>query len=195
MSKSSKDINMTSREDTISIASSDLPKEPRPSELEKAIKNGSYFPKSTPSRPLYLTARSVSAALGIVLIILAVLAKRVVNRPEWLSPILSPAINAWSASTIDILIVQWKDRRYPRLQRLLHDGGIGIGCSIAGGFLIAFTLGDIRGTREGAGAGTTAVAWLILLCMFALVVLHYAISVMAAVEMYRFRRSRRSDAV
>ncbi|KAH8903014.1 hypothetical protein BR93DRAFT_203551 [Coniochaeta sp. PMI_546] len=172
MCKSSKTTTTTPldlEKDTISLASSDTQPASRPSELERAIKYGSYFPPSTPIRPVYLTARSVSAALGIVLIVLAVLANRVVDRPEWMSPILSPAINAWSASTIDILVVRWKDRRYPRLQRLLHDGAIGVGCSVAGGFLVAFTLGDIRGTREGAGAGTMGVAWLILFSMFAVV--------------------------
>lgn len=84
-------------------------------------------------------------------------------------PILSPALSVFFASAIDILVVKVKDRRYPRLQRLLHDGAIAVGCTVAGGFLIAFTLDDIRGTREGACAGTMGLAWLILLCMFAVV--------------------------
>jgi hypothetical protein len=168
MCMSPKNTTITSlNKDDISITSSEPSKECRPSELQKGIKHGSYFPECTPSRPVYLAARSVSATLGIVLIILAVLANNVVNRPKWMGPILSPAINAWSASTIELVFIKWKDRRYPRLQRLFHDGAIGVGCAVAGGFLVAFTLDDIRGTRGGAGAGTMGVAWLILFCMFA----------------------------
>jgi hypothetical protein len=152
--------------DSVSIASSETPEDPKLAELNKAIKHGSYFPPSSPSRPAYLAARSLSAITGLLLILLAVLAKRVYDRPEYMAPILSPAINAWWASSFDALIVKWKDRRYPRLQRLLHDGAIGIGCSVAGGFLVAFALGDVRGTRDG-GDGARGVAWAILWCMFA----------------------------
>lgn len=162
-------VSISVEKDAISIASSDSPTPSRPTELEKAIKYGSYFPKSTPSRPVYLAARYASVSLAIALIALAVAANNAVHRPEWMSPILSPAINAWCASTIDAVVVARRDRRYPRLQRLLHDGAIGVGCAVAGGFLVAFTLGDIRGTRDGAGAGTMVVAWLILFCMFAVV--------------------------
>jgi hypothetical protein len=170
MCHSSKNATMTSLEkDTISIASSASPREPRSAELEKALKYGCYFPKSTPSRPVYLTARFISVTLAVILIILAVLANCVVNRGEWMAPILSPAINAGMTSAIDIIKIKCRERRHPRLQRLLYDGAIGIGTSVAGGFLIAFTLGDIRGTRQGAGAGTMGVAWLILFGMFAVV--------------------------
>jgi len=169
MCKSSKNTTTPPMEkDDDSITSSEPGQQSNnPTEPEKAIKCGSYFPKSTSTRPAYLAARSVSAVLGILLVVLAVIATRVLHRPKWLSPILSPAINAWSASTIDILVVKWKDRRSPRLQRLFYDGAIGIGCSVAAGFLVAFTLADIGGTADGAGADTAAVAWLILFCMFA----------------------------
>lgn len=151
--------------DNISITGSD--ESSLPPESCRMRKIGSYFPKSTPIRPTYLAIRSTSAILGVVLVLLAVLATCVVHRPRWLDPILSPAINAWSASGIDMFLVLRRDKRYPRLQRLLHDGAIGIGCAVAAGFLVAFTLGDIRGTRDGSSTGTAAVAWLILFCMFA----------------------------
>ncbi|KAB5566776.1 hypothetical protein GE09DRAFT_746340 [Coniochaeta sp. 2T2.1] len=196
MGKSSKKNTIQCLEnDDSSIVSSGCLANSLPSELGNAVKHGSYFPQSTPSRPVYLAVRFTSATLGIILLTLAVVAARAVDRPKWLSPILSPAINAWSASTIDILFVKWKDRRYPRWQRLLHDGAIGIGCSVAGGFLVAFSLGDIRGLREGAGRGTMAVGWLILFCMFAEAALHLGISVAAAREILRVSRFQRSEVV
>lgn len=167
-SSSQEDIVISSLDkDGRSIASSEPSQEHQLPELENPVRNGSYFPESSPSRQLYLAARYTSVALGVLLIILAVLATAVINRPKWLAPVLSPAINAGYSSMVNILTVTRWDRRYRQIQRLLYDGAIGVGCAVAGGFLVAFTLGDIQGTSAGAGAGTRAVAWLILFSMFA----------------------------
>lgn len=150
-----------------SVASSEASEERRRPELERAIRNGTYYSEDTPSRPVYLAARCTSVCLGVLLVILAVVATAALDRPAWLAPVLSPAINALVISAVNVTLIVCRDRRYWRLHRLLYDGALGVGCAVAGGFLVSFTLGDIRGTREGASAGTKAVAWLILFSMFA----------------------------
>lgn len=127
---------------------------------------GCTLSESPRTRKVYLAARIISSVLGIVLIILAVVAKHVLDRSRWLTPILSPAINTLCASGVDIGLILWTRKRAPRLQRLFHDGAIGIGCAVAGGFMIAFTREDIMESRLHRANVPGAVAVLILIGMF-----------------------------
>ena len=137
------------------------PRQPAPS-CDRRI-----YPATAPHRPLYLAARSLALALGLILIALAVVAQRAIDRDTWMAPVLSPAIQSCFANGVDLWFIFRKNLRAVALQRLVYDGLLAVGFAIAAGFLVAFTLGDLRQTREGSSAATAAVGAAILFCMFA----------------------------
>jgi hypothetical protein len=104
--------------------------------------------------------------ISLILTGLSVVTKVSIDRDQWMSPILSPALNSFFSSLIDALVIMCCDRRYPRAQRFFHDGAIFIGYAIANGFLVSFTIGDIQGTAEGSTPLSAVVAKAALFFMF-----------------------------
>ncbi len=124
------------------------------------------YPPTAPHRPVFLAVRSLAVLLGLLEIVLAVVSQRSINRVQWLSPMLSPAINVCWPAGLDILFILRYNRRSHALTRLLYDGAIGIGFTIASGFLVHFTLGDLMRTDPTSTPATAAVGGMILFCMF-----------------------------
>jgi hypothetical protein len=125
-----------------------------------------YFPDAAPSRLAYLSIRWLSVLAAAVLVALAVVAKLVINREQWMTPILSPSLTSLCGSLIDAVVIHIFNQRYPRRQRLWHDGAIFIGYAVAIGFLISFSIGDIRSTADGGNSVQAAVAEASLFFMF-----------------------------
>jgi hypothetical protein len=111
---------------------------------DKDDSQGVLFPKSNPDRFSYLCWRWLSVATASYLIALSIVAFRMYNLSRWASPVLSTAVSSWFCSIVDALLVQLLSRRYHRLQRLFHDGGIAVGYIIALGFIAAFTANWVK---------------------------------------------------
>jgi len=124
------------------------------------------YPPTSPNRTVFLTVRAVAIVLAVVEVVLAIVAQRVIHRPNWMSPILSPAITVWWPSGLDIFFVIRQNRRSHPLSRWLYDGAIGIGFAVAAGFLVAFTLPDLVGSREDSTPATAFVGGAMLFTMF-----------------------------
>jgi hypothetical protein len=124
------------------------------------------YPPSAPHRPAYLAARWLNLFFTVVLTALSVVALKSLNRPNWMSPIMSPAISAWWPNGFNIFLVHRCNRRTHPLTRLFYDGALGVGFAIANGFLISFMIPDLTGDGPTASGTTKGVAGLVLFGMF-----------------------------
>ncbi len=122
-----------------------------------------YYPPSACRRP-YLTARCLSVLFGLILCGLSTAAAVCSPTQNWLAPVLNPALAAGSASLCDIVRVLRCNRRMHRLQRLIHDGLLAAGTSVAVGFMFSIALPVVQQDVQPAAT----LARLIWLFMFGL---------------------------
>ncbi len=128
-------------------------------------------PPVFPGRPVYLAARGANIVLALLLFALSFVAERVIHRPSWMNPILTPSLTAACFSSYDLgralpfFVCTGSGRRAPARRahphtRILYDGvAIGTGLGVAAGFLTAWGIADIRRTAPdatGTSAGTAA---------------------------------------
>ena len=152
------------RKDSLSRSESEatvVPSPPRPE--TSCYVNDTYFPPSACRRP-YLAARFLSVLFGLILCGLSTAAAVCSPTQNWLAPVLNPAIAAGAASLCDIVSVLRCNRRMHPLQRLIHDGLLAIGTSVAVGFMFSIALPVVRDGVQPAAA----LARLIWLFMFGL---------------------------
>lgn len=119
---------------------------------------GSPYPEGhSPNRRVYIAARVADVILSTVLVVLATVALTAIPRGLWASAVLSPAISSLFASGFELWAILRRASRSHHFRRLLYDAALGIGYSIASGFLVSFTSGDISRSNPKS---TTASAWL-----------------------------------
>ncbi|KAL1844820.1 hypothetical protein VTK73DRAFT_1731 [Phialemonium thermophilum] len=151
----------------------------------------SHYPLTAPHRSLFLAARIAAFILGVAEIVLVSVAAGRLNRAQWLSPMLTPAINALWASGPDLYAVLRLHRRSVPLSRFLYDGLIFVGYAIGSGFLLARAMGDLTGSASDATYAKTVVAGGAVACMFVSLVLELAISLTGALQWWEIRRAKR----
>lgn len=123
--------------------------------------NNCSWPDSHPHRATYLTLRTLSCVVAGNLIIFFIIADHVLSRPEWKWPILAPTIGASCITIIDVLFILRIDTRTDWWQRMVCDGTVAVGCSVALGFISAVA-------QEGDRAGNATVQGAIFGCLFCL---------------------------
>lgn len=129
--------------------------------------SGSAYPPSNPYRLAFLVARYLAVLFSLLLIGLAAASIQDINRPNWATPIFTPAFTSFFTSGIDILGIVRLHRRSNHMWRLFYDGALAVGFAVALGFLVTFTRGDVLRTRADSSKSTAGVAMAILCAMAA----------------------------
>ena len=119
-----------------------------------------YYPPSACRRP-YLAARCLSVLFGLILCALSTAAAVCPPTQNWLAPVLNPALAAGSASLCDIVRVLRCNRRMHSLQRLIHDGLLAVGTSVAVGFMFSIALPVVQQDVQ-PGATLARLVWLFM---------------------------------
>jgi hypothetical protein len=118
------------------------------------------------SRRIFLAARFLTILYYLVIFPLSFVAKLVIDRAQWQTPMLNPSIWVACRSGFDVYFILRCGRRSHALVLIIYDGILAAGLAVLTGFLVHFTLGDLAGTTAGANIATTGVAIATLFFMF-----------------------------